>query len=344
MYSEAIALTTMIQKSVVVEPEANIIFSESSFSNAILPLRRSKRLAISRIKTIPALSAATSKKKARSKQRKAPKLSKTGSDDNSTEQPSKPLYKLSSAIFPPLDVPRFGLAQEKVADNAFKVLVACIFLTRTKGSVSMPVCRELFRRHPTAQSLARANLAEITLMFQPLGLQNRRAKTVINLAKAWVECPPTYGRRYRKLHYPAHKDGSDISPSEQPIEDEENDPRVAWEVGHLPGVGAYALDSWRIFCRDSLRGIPHGLRDMDSIEGVSEERLQEWTRVVPLDKELIAYIRWRWLRLHYLWNPVDGSKIKVDAGLVERLQKREMQSYKDFDNPWIVYGAKFEDP
>lgn len=334
---EAITHTTMTAKYNEIAVTMNATVGKSSTSDAAPPLRRSKRLTVSRIKTIPTISTP------RSKQRKVPRLSKTKGDSNFAERPPKPLYKLSSMVFPQLDSARFGLVQEQLVDDPFKVLVACIFLTRTKGNVSMPVFRELFLRYPTPQSLADADVVDITLTFQPLGLQNRRARTVINLAKAWVQCPPAYGRRYRKLHYPIRKDGLDISPSEQPIEDEEIDPRVAWEVSHLPGVGAYALDSWRIFCRDSLRGIRSGRANVDSIDDATEERLQEWTRVVPLDKELIAYVRWRWLRLNYLWNPVDGSKLKVDVQLVERLQNQEIQSYKGFDNPWIVYGAKPED-
>ena len=317
---------------------------KASSPDATRLLRRSKRLAVTCEQTDSTTSAPISKAKSRSKQAKEPKLSKTDvdidhNDGNSTEQSSKPLYKLSSMAFPRLDAPRFGVAQEQLADDPFKVLIACVFLTRTKGSVSMPVCRELFRRYPTPQSLADADVVEITLMFQPLGLQNRRAKTVINLAKAWIECPPTRGRLYSRPRYRVRKVGSEISRVRNVREFDEDWPVVAWEIFHLPGIGDYALDSWRIFCRDSLRGIPSDLQDMTSPNGAAHERKQEWTSVIPLDKELIAYIRWRWLRLNYLWNPVKGSKIKVDGQLIELLQNQEVDSYKGFDNPWVVYGA-----
>jgi hypothetical protein len=39
-------------------------------------------------------------------------------------------------------------------------------------------------------------------------------------------------------------------------------------------MGAYALDSWRMFC-------------------VSED---EWQNVEPADKELSAWMRWRWAK------------------------------------------------
>jgi hypothetical protein len=48
-------------------------------------------------------------------------------------------------------------------------------------------------------------------------------------------------------------------------------------------MGAYAIDSYRIFYRDRLRGV-------DVSDGVEEE----WKRVVPTDKELKLYLDWRW--------------------------------------------------
>ena len=114
----------------------------------------------------------------------------------------------------------------------------------------------------------------------------------------WCELPPEKGKRYRCLHYPEKGNGRDIKANEC-ISDE--DERVAWEVAHLPGVGAYAFDSWRIFCRDSLRGL-------DAID----EGDAEWTRVLPLDKELRAYLRWRWLKCGWIWDPLTGKRRKAE--------------------------------
>ena len=64
-----------------------------------------------------------------------------------------------------------------------------------------------------------------------------------------------------------------------------------WEIAHLPGVGPYALDSFRIFHRDEMRGLAEDWLGKGA-EGKDFE--PEWKRVVPLDKELKAYVNWRW--------------------------------------------------
>lgn len=66
-----------------------------------------------------------------------------------------------------------------------------------------------------------------------------------------------------------------------------------WEIAHLPGVGAYALDSWRIFCLDRFRNGALGAGGKEG-EGQKGDLGEEWMRVVPKDKELRAYLKWRW--------------------------------------------------
>ena len=133
---------------------------------------------------------------------------------------------------------------------------------------------------------------------------------MIALAKAWVEDPPAKGRRWRRVGYPKVGDGKDIKADEEPIADDEMDGRVAWELGHLPGIGAYAMDSWRIFCRDELREFDSIQKDLTGDEELNEkqEPKGEWARVLPLDKELRAYLRWRWLKEGWEWNPLTGER------------------------------------
>lgn len=218
--------------------------------------------------------------------------------------------KISCIPFPPLDATAFGLVQERLCHDSFQLLIAVIFLNKTRGSVAMPKFYELITRLPTPADLAAAKHEDIVSVFEHLGLQNTRATKCIKLAKTWLETPPVKGKRYRRLHYPKKDDGKDIDPKEGPITDE--DERVAWEVGHLAGIGSYAIDSWRIFCRDELRGLPTGLperRELERDAGAREVELgKEWTKVLPLDKELRAYLRWRWLRLGFEWDPVSGEK------------------------------------
>ncbi|KAL9597453.1 MAG: hypothetical protein Q9219_005145 [cf. Caloplaca sp. 3 TL-2023] len=240
----------------------------------------------------------------------------------------KPRREAVSCIpFPPLSSLSFGLVQESLASDPFHLLIAVIFLNKTRGAVAMPVFYTFIARFPEPASLASASHEEVVGFFQNLGLQNQRAKKCIALAKAWLVHPPIKGKRWRRLHYPMVGDGKDIKGDEEPIVDETEDSRVAWEVGHLPGIGAYGIDSWRIFCRDELRGLgnaalPDLPADLDDSGGlrnkVEEEELKrEWTRVLPTDKELRAYLRWRWLRIGWEWDPKSGERRKAAERVVQ---------------------------
>ena len=219
--------------------------------------------------------------------------------------------KVSCIPFPPLHSTSFGLVQERLCHDPFRLLIAVIFLNKTRGSVALPVFYQLMDRYPTPADLAAAKKEDVVKIIQHLGLQNQRAKKCINLAKTWLERPPEKGKRYRVLHYPKRDDGKDVRPDEIVSEEDE---RVAWEIGQLPGIGVYAIDSWRIFCRDELRGLPSTLpKDPLTPESKEEELQKEWTRVVAGDKELRAYLRWRWLRNGWDWDPVTGERKKADA-------------------------------
>lgn len=62
--------------------------------------------------------------------------------------------------------------------------------------------------------MAVASLPELTLMIYPIGLHNRRANRLVDLAQVWLAAPPSKDRRYRKIGYPAKHSGKDIKPSE----------------------------------------------------------------------------------------------------------------------------------
>ncbi|KAL8791733.1 MAG: hypothetical protein Q9195_005671 [Heterodermia aff. obscurata] len=222
-----------------------------------------------------------------------------------TPRPKRP--PTSCIPFPPLSAPRFGLIQESLATDPFALLLATIFLNKTRGTVALPLFYQLLAKYPTPPALAAAAHSDIVSIFSTLGLQNQRARKVVQLAKAWVADPPVKGRRWRRLGYPSPGDGRDIKSSEGAIGDE--DQRVAWEVGNLPGVGRYAIDSWRIFCRDRLRG------------NSDEEEEGEWTRVLPLDKELRAYLRWRWLRLGWEWDPGSGERVRATEEVMRGVER-----------------------
>lgn len=211
--------------------------------------------------------------------------------------------------FPPLTSPTFGLIQESLAHAPFHLLLATIFLTKTRGAVALPHFWSFIEKYGNPRDLAQAEIEDVRFFFEHLGLQNQRASRCIALARTWVESPPCTGKRWKKI-------GKRFV---EVLEDGEGEgKREAWEIGHLP-VGKYGVDSWRMFCRDRLRGLrevdpppPDEGRDRDA-----ESEQPEWSRCLPQDKELRAFLRWRWLKLGWDWHPVTGEKKKADERLLE---------------------------
>lgn len=213
----------------------------------------------------------------------------------------RPSAKTVSCIpFPPLSAPHFGLIQEKLAREPFRLLIAVTFLIRTHGKHAIPVFFDLMEKYPTPESLVAANKEEILHIIRHLGLQNQRASTYQMYAKIWLEDPPTKGKRYLVRGYPYPESARDVKKGEILNDDDERD---AWEIGHMT-QGPYAIDSWRIFCRDKLRGEA----DSWNGEGRGEGFQPEWMRVLPEDKELRAYLRWMWLKEGFEWDPFTGDK------------------------------------
>lgn len=231
----------------------------------------------------------------------------------------------SSLSFPSTKRKYFGLIQETVADDPFRLLVATIFLNKTKGEAANPMFKEVFKQYPTVESLANADVDKLASVIRPLGLHRQRASKIVNLANTWLSDPPAKGKRYRRLGYPGQQDGRDVKPNEC-LDDE--DPRSAWEVAHLPGIGPYAIDSWRIFCRDKLRGLATDYNGAGAAQGFSPE----WKSVFPHDKELRAYLSWMWLKEGYSWDMDTGEvtpakrKLKGAAGRYDAsIAKKDLQ-------------------
>lgn len=216
---------------------------------------------------------------------------------------------VSCIPFPPLSSPSFGLLQEKLWNDPFRLLVGVTFLNRTMGKHAIPVFFSLMEKYPTPADILAADKEDIISMTRHLGLQAQRAETYKKFAHFWINDQPIKGKRYRVDHYPNPGDGMDIKPGEVVDDD---DPRSAWEIGHMT-KGRYAIDSWRIFCRDVLRGEAEGWNG----EGREDGFQPEWMRVQPRDKELIACLRWMWLKEGFFWDPVTGEKEVADRELME---------------------------
>jgi hypothetical protein len=246
----------------------------------------------------------------------------------------RPPAGTSTCPVPSTSAARFGLIQEKLWDQPFWLIIAVTFLNKTTGRAAAPIFWSLKELYPTPEALSQAKQENLVEMIGTLGLQNQRAKRLISISKAWLENPPAKFRRFRTLHYPAKGDGKAIKKDEI-VEEDANDCEGALEIGHIPGCGPYAWDSWRIFCRDVQRGLAEDYNG----RGGGIDFMPEWQRVVPLDKELRACLRWMWLREGFVWSHEDGSKKdatveEMDAGL-----KGEMEIVDERERKFAVEAA-----
>ena len=200
--------------------------------------------------------------------------------------------KKAQAKRTPISNERFGLIQEQYKDSLYALVIQAILWNQTTGRTAKPVLASLLSTYPTPIELASASLADLTELLYPIGLYNQRAKRLIKLAQIWVETPPCKERRYVRRDYPKKGDGREAKVGEVLNED---DDREGWEIAHLPGVGPYALDSYRIFYRDTLREV----KGKDGVE-------PEWKRVTADDKDLKPYLVWRWERNGFIYDAERG--------------------------------------
>ena len=227
----------------------------------------------------------------------------------------------SIAPVPPINADKFGIIQEKLWNQPFWLIIAVTFLNKTTGRAAVPVFWSLKERFPSPEALANANQEDVLNMVKHLGLQNQRSKTLIKIADSWITNPPVAGRRYRTLNYPGRGDGK-ATETPNIVEEDATLCNGALEIGHIPACGAYAYDSWRIFCRDALRGVAD---DFHGKNAKAADYVPEWQRVVPLDKELRACLRWMWLREGWIWDPLTGNKRRATPAEMELAERGEME-------------------
>jgi hypothetical protein len=229
---------------------------------------------------------------------------------------------VSSIPFPPLDAPCFSLIQEALSHDPFWLLIAVTFLIKTSGKLAIPAFHAVRERFPTPAHLADpASEAELMGMIQHLGLVSNRTAMVQKYARGWIERPPTPGVRYRVKGYDkrdvdigvhTHDRGGEAVEAEEPDD--------TWEIGHLT-QGKYALDSWRIFCRDELLG---RAQDWNG-KGAAPEFQPEWMRARPNDKELRACLRWMWMKEGWEWDPITGDKTALRPEMAAAVNERRVE-------------------
>lgn len=113
----------------------------------------------------------------------------------------------------------FGLIQEDLWPDEWRILVSCMMLNCTSRKQVEKVLPQFFKKYPSASDLILADQKEISETISPLGFKNRRTKNIINMSNAFIN----------NLWL---------------------DPR------DLPGIGEYAARAWEIFCRNKLGDNP----------------------------------------------------------------------------------------
>jgi hypothetical protein len=226
--------------------------------------------------------------------------------------------------------------QEKLANEPFWLLIAVTFLIRTQGKTALPVFYSLKERFPTPADIEDPkNAQEITAMIRHLGLSSVRLRYLQKYAGLFRQSPPAPGKLYRVPNYD-RRDRDVLRDVDSGIiatsEDEEG--AMAWEIGHMT-KGKYAIDSWRIFCRDKLLGRAEGWAG----EGREPEFQPEWMRVTPQDKELRALLRWMWMREGWEWDPETGERSVLRGEMQEAVNDGRVE-YDDSGGLRIIENPK----
>ena len=101
------------------------------------------------------------------------------------------------------------LLQEIYQPDGWKMLTCCMLLNLTNRKQVDTIRDELFSKYPTPKDMMNANQSELANLLKPLGLYNRRAKSLKKMSEGYVK-----GFK---------------------------------SVDELYGIGQYAVDSWEIF-------------------------------------------------------------------------------------------------
>jgi methyl-CpG-binding domain protein 4 len=111
----------------------------------------------------------------------------------------------------PRQLSPYLLVQEILRDEPWKLLVAVILLNQTSAKQAIPILEKFFQIWPDPEHASQALPELIAAVLRPIGLHNRRAKTIVKMSQTFL-------------------DGFD-----DPLD--------------LPGIGKYGADSYNMFCR-----------------------------------------------------------------------------------------------
>ena len=110
------------------------------------------------------------------------------------------------------------LLQEIYQSDGWKMLTCCMLLNLTNRRQVDVIRDELFKRYPTPEDMMNADESKLADLLKPLGLYNRRAKSLKKMSEGYVK-----GFK---------------------------------SVDELYGIGQYAKDSWEIFQNNNIKVEP----------------------------------------------------------------------------------------
>ncbi|KAF8684927.1 histidine acid phosphatase family [Rhizoctonia solani] len=232
------------------------------------------------------------------------------------------------------------LIQESVCDDPWKIIIATTLLNKTKGKATVPVFWELIERWPTPTALAQVAAPSLTELLRPLGTQSIRTSRLMRLSNAYVmhppnlPSPPAPTSRTTKFYPGTTKEYRAIQQTSP--------------IAHLPFVGPYAIDSFRIFS-PALSGGGAGARVKEQLGRIAclaelgqssrseddfdetpdwynpsslcspDDEGEEWRNVWPEDKQLRRYLVWRWAIDGVEYNPEARIRHPADWSYLNRL-------------------------
>jgi len=119
----------------------------------------------------------------------------------------------------------YGLLEEELFNDPWKLLVACMLLNKTTATQVRGVIWDLFKMFPTPEAALAADASHIRELIKPLGMFRRRALAIQRLSEDYLK------RDWR-------------------------------EATELYGVGPYGSDAYRIFCRGEWREVEPEDKDL----------------------------------------------------------------------------------
>ena len=68
--------------------------------------------------------------------------------------------------------------------SPFQILISTIMSARTRDEVTIKVAEKLFKKYPTAEKLAKAELSDIEQIIRPINFYRNKSKNILNCSKA----------------------------------------------------------------------------------------------------------------------------------------------------------------